>query len=367
MRKEVWLGSLAGISLITIMIAFLLQGITTRLPVQTNESVLNDFSPLISTDFTPEPPTIEKILSQDTSWTATLSAERTTILLVTGDVLTARSVNAKNVRLNDFTWTFHQTVDELRAADITFINLETPLVPDCPIRTDGMSFCGDLRNVEGLTYADVDMVNLANNHMGNFGEEGVISTIEALTQAGISSTGITGPTIIDQNGIRFAFLGYNEVDRQPGVPYPSDELIRSEIEEARAAADVVVVQYHWGNEYTRQPSSNQRRLAQLAIDAGADLILGNHPHWWQPLELYQGKVIMYSHGNFVFDQMWSLETRQGLVGKYVFYDDQLIAIEFLPVLIEDYGQPRWIETGDKQEMLRQFAQWSLQLQTQLDF
>jgi poly-gamma-glutamate synthesis protein (capsule biosynthesis protein) len=89
----------------------------------------------------------------------------------------------------------------------------------------------------------------------------------------------------------------------------------------------------------------------LAIDAGADLVIGNHPHWIQPVELYNGKLITYAHGNFVFDQEWSLETKQGVVGRYTFYDTQLVDVEFLPVLIENYGQPHFLMGAEKQFIL----------------
>jgi len=80
-------------------------------------------------------------------------------------------------------------------------------------------------------------------------------------------------------------------------------------------------------------------MARVAIDAGADLVLGSHPHWVQQVEVYKGKLIVYSMGNFVFDQMWSQETRQGVIVKFTFQGKNLVSAKFLPVLIEDYNQP----------------------------
>lgn len=283
-----------------------------------------------------------------------IPAPQSFTLLVTGDVLTARTVNKKNVEKNDFTWPFHQTADVLKAADITFINLETPLTADCEPRLGGMVFCGNLRNTEGLVFAGVDIANLANNHMGNQELEGVAETTAALDRVGIKYTGVKGPTYMTVKDTKLAFLGYNEVDQQIGIALADSVLITQEIKEAKKQADVVIVQFHWGAEYQYQPTTNQKRLAHLAIDAGADLVMGNHPHWWQPTEIYKEKLITYSHGNFVFDQMWSQETREGLVGKYTFTDNQLSNVEFVPVVIEDYGQPRWANEAEKTRILNRF-------------
>ncbi len=298
----------------------------------------------------PEVTTLDQIFTAPTPVT---KSDSTISLLATGDVLLARSINHKMVQLNDFTWPFVNTAEFLKAADLVFINLETPLITDCPTRIDGMYFCGDLRGIESLQYAGIDVVNLANNHASNFDEAGVVETGEALKNANFTVSGLSGSNAgyTTVKGTRFAFLGYNEVNEQAGVTTALDEVITAEVAQARTQADVVIVQFHWGNEYTYQPSDNQRRLARLAVDAGADLIIGNHPHWFQPIEFYKDKLITYSHGNFVFDQMWSRETRQGIVGEYVFEDKKLVGVTYTPVLIENYGQPKIISDQEGTKML----------------
>jgi poly-gamma-glutamate synthesis protein (capsule biosynthesis protein) len=92
-------------------------------------------------------------------------------------------------------------------------------------------------------------------------------------------------------------------------------------------------------------------LAHAAIDAGADFIIGNHPHWVQGVEIYKGKWITYAHGNFIFDQMWSYETRVGVIGKYTFYDDTLIGVEFIPIRIDNYAQPNPMTGQERQDTL----------------
>ncbi len=320
-------------------------------PVKRWMAQLNPVSQESEPDYIPQPLSFQTVFETDPSWVATLSAQRVTTLLATGDVLLARTVNSKTVKANDFLWPWQKTASILQTADLTFINLETPLPKDCEVILGGFSFCGDQRHVQGLTYAGVDVINLANNHAGNHGHEGVEETLDLLRSNNFLVSGVDGPVYTQVHGQTFAFLGFNEVDVQPGIALADSELVAQQVAEARAQADVVIVEFHWGIEYTYQPSTNQRRLAHLAIDNGADVIIGNHPHWFQALEQYRGKFITYSHGNFIFDQMWSQETREGIVGRYTFYDDQLINVEFLPVLIEDFGQPRWLEGEDKQRIL----------------
>lgn len=298
------------------------------------------------------PLTSDRVLDSKTD--PNISDPQVVSILVTGDVLTARTVNRLTIESGDFRWPWLFSAAELQAADITYINLETPLVTDCPIKDGGFIFCGDVRHTQGLLFAGVDVANLANNHMANYGAAGIADTISTLNNAGIAMSGLDVPAIIEKNGIRFAFVGFNEVGVQPGVNTADPDFVASHIKQAKTMADVVIAQFHWGAEYQRQPTSNQVRLAHLAVESGADLVVGNHPHWWQPAEIYQDTLIMYSHGNFIFDQMWSTETRQGMVGKYYFYQGKLLDVEFLPMQIEEYGQAHWLEGDAKQALLDAF-------------
>lgn len=284
-------------------------------------------------------------------------------IMATGDVLTARTVNSIATQRNDFTWPFLQTASVLRAADITFINLETPLIANCPVKTDGMVFCGNLQSVKGLQFAGIDVVTMANNHATNQGQDGILQTKQALEQAGLLVTGVNGPVYTTVKGTRIAFLGFNDVGELPGISSAKEAIISQQIQEAKMKADVVVVEFHWGVEYTRQPTSRQISLAHFTIDQGADLVLGNHPHWYQPPEMYKGKLIMYSHGNFVFDQMWSEETRVGIVGAYTFQGNTLVNVSFLPIKIEAYGQPRFMEGQEKESVIQSLKAESQKLAT----
>src|SRR3989338_5620161 len=303
--------------------------------------------------FQPETPSLNQIFNIDHKWVATLSAERIRTVIATGDIIPARTVNFEILRHKDFNWPYLKSNQLTQAADITFANLESPEIKSCPVTNEGMIFCGDYRNIEGLKFAGIDVISLANNHAGNYGEEGVKETIDHLKNAGIETTGtaLSNLVIKDIRGIRFAFLGFNDISKnQPGISDVDEEKIKNDIREAEKQAKIVIVSFHWGVEYRDQPDERQKYLGHLAVDAGADLVIGNHPHWIQPVEIYKDKLIIYAHGNFVFDQEWSIKTKLGVVGKYTFYDNQLIDVEFFPLQIENYGQPNLL-TGDKKQII----------------
>lgn len=329
----------------------------------------NNSSPVVLASPSPASASPEQRLSYDQvfnenhEWVNDLPAGKVRTLVVTGDVLTARSVNFKTVKNNDFTRLFTKTADVLKSADLTLVNLETPLIPNCPLTNEGMSFCGDPRNAEGLAYAGVDVASLANNHTGNHGKDGVATTVKILNEAGIASIGTIegGPVYKEVDGLTFAFLGYNDVDKQPGVATADHERILSEAKEAQSRADVVVAMFHWGAEYRSQPTTRQQELAHLAIDSGVDVVVSNHPHWIQPIESYMGKIIAYALGNFIFDQTWSQKTQEGVVARFVFYEDRLVDLEFLPVRISSSGQPEFMAGTEKTRILTEMKEESLKL------
>lgn len=312
--------------------------------------------------YQPKTPTLEMMFAGDHRWIQDLPKDKIRVIIATGDIIPARSVNYQEASKNNFLWPYEKTAEILKGADITFANLETPLFAGCIPTQEGMRFCGDAKNIEGLVYSGIDIVNLANNHAGNYGIDGINKTMSFLKDNNIQITGTDGPTVIDVRGLKFAFLGYNEIGhKEQGISWAEDEKIKQEIGQARSLADLVVVTFHWGTEYVSQPTNRQRELAHLAIDSGADLIIGNHPHWIQPVEIYKNKMITYAHGNFVFDQMWSQKTKEGVLGKYTFFDKQLIDIEFFPIEIRDYGQPNFVKGDQKENILEEMKNESLKL------
>jgi poly-gamma-glutamate synthesis protein (capsule biosynthesis protein) len=276
---------------------------------------------------------------------------RLVTMVVTGDVIPARNVNEQVITRKDFLWPFRPTIDYLKSGDLVFTDLEAPLIAGCARFNAGFKpFCGDPRFIDGLTYAGVTVANLSNNHLTNYGQPGTDSTIKLLTDHGIQPAGLGLAAHVTVKGVRFTFLGFNGV----GAHIDPVEL-RREILLARPMADVVVVQFHWGQEYVLTPRStgdsiapdDPRVIGHLAVDDGADLVIGNHPHAVQGVEIYKGKLITYAHGNFVFDQMWTPDPgqedpRNGVVGKYTFVDGRLAAVSYQPVRIFDFGQPRFL-------------------------
>ncbi|MBM4438071.1 MAG: CapA family protein [Actinobacteria bacterium] len=189
-------------------------------------------------------------------------------------------------------------------------------------------------------------------HILDQGPQGLASSRQVLEQAGIAHTGNGRSAVVTLDNVRFGLLAYD------AVIGPVDRTaIAADIERLRDKADVVAVQYHWGAEYVRTPApypghpTAPRDLARFTIDAGADLVIGNRPHWFQGVELYRGKLIAYAHGNFAFDQPWSDETHRGVVGLYTFYDDRLIEVRYVPIRIQDWGPPRLAEGAERAYIL----------------
>ncbi len=281
---------------------------------------------------------------------------RVRTLLVTGDVIPARGVDYYATVRHDFLWPFRRTSDYTKSADLTYINLEAPLFAGCGVNPGPtFTFCGDARFVNGLTLMGADVANLANNHLTNYGAQGVTLTDQLLHQHGIQTSGLGPVAVISVRGIKFGFIGFN------GVGRAIDRIaLKAGIERARQLADVVVVQFHWGKEYERQPMPDRAVptpddpvvIGHLSIDWGADIVIGNHPHWYQGVEVYHGKLITYAHGNFVFDQMWSEETREGVIGTYTFYGTQLCAAGWKGYRIYDYGQPVFMNAKDNATALQ---------------
>ena len=233
---------------------------------------------------------------------------------------------------------------------------------------ESFTFCGDARFVNGVNFMGAKVTNLANNHLSNYGAEGITATDQLLQSHGILTSGLGPVAVIDIRGIKFGFIGFNGVGRAI-----DQTALKAGIARARQQADIVVVQFHWGKEYERQPMPDRGvptpddpvGIGHEAIDWGADIVIGNHPHWYQGIEVYKGKLITYAHGNFVFDQMWSEETREGVIGIYTFYGTQLVAATWKPVRSYDYGQPVFMNASDSASTLQTMEAASDTLATRL--
>ncbi len=239
--------------------------------------------------------------------------------MAVGDVMLGRHI-AKVMKKSGSDVPFEQIVPTLHSADIVFGNLEAIIAAD----TDKLSYPGKPYNFHAskeaapaLKKAGFTALCLANNHALDYGPAPLAGTRKLLAEQGIvtfgSGTNIAearSPAIITKNGIRFGFLGYGTAhaksvyatDKKAGIAPIRPQDIQKDIKALRDRVDVLIVSLHWGIEYDSLPSKKQRALAHSIIDWGADLIVGHHPHVMQGVELYKGKVIAYSLGNFIFDQ-----------------------------------------------------------------
>lgn len=292
-----------------------------------------------------------------------------------GDILPGRYVAQRMARYGT-NYPFEKVAPYFNGADIIFGDLECPLTDRIKPPYKGMSFAAPSKTIEGITLLGVNIVALANNHSTNFGREAFADTLNLLKANNIKYAGggynydeAHSPAVMDVKGCRFAFLSYNSIaggieatGNQAGVAlvgippwYPENPPQLAKMEDdickAKANADFVIVAVHWSQEDVYMPSEAMRNLAHRACDAGADMVLGSHPHTIQPMELYDGKVIAYSMGNFIFDQMQRDQTREGFFIKCLFRENLLTGLEMVPYKIYDYSQPRVFEGSSGQYLL----------------
>jgi poly-gamma-glutamate synthesis protein (capsule biosynthesis protein) len=291
-----------------------------------------------------------------------------TILDVTavGDIMLGRGVNNKMVAYGDYTYPYKAAHDELHSADFRVANLEctiTDLVAP-PSDPATFTFISAKKAVDGLTYAGFNAVTVANNHAAGPGKAAMLDMLATLQANNIGVTGggaslaeATKPIVATVKGTRIAILGYhdNRDDENPryGVPaqgqaatangwgFAKVELstLAQDLAAARNQADLVIPYFHWGHEYHIDLWKRQQDVAHAAIDAGADMVLGNHPHVTQGIEEYKGKLIVYSMGNFIFDQDWSQETKEGVMVHLYWRGTTLVGARFIPTVDKDRCQP----------------------------
>lgn len=257
-------------------------------------------------------------------------------IILTGDVMLGRTVMTHSLDIaKDSTYPFHKVADTLKSADLVFVNLENPVVSNCKRIYTGFELCALPDMTEGLTYAGVDIVTLANNHTRIYGPQGVAETVNTLSERGILATGLGELVTKEVKGVKFGFLGFDFVTKKAAEE--DYELVR----QSKPKVDVLIAGVHWGSEYHEDPTEFQRKDAEKLVEAGADVIAGHHPHWVIEKEYINGKPVYYSLGNFIFDQMWSEETRRGLAIKLVFEGSKLIGEEELPIYMEFWAQPEF--------------------------
>jgi poly-gamma-glutamate capsule biosynthesis protein CapA/YwtB (metallophosphatase superfamily) len=262
-----------------------------------------------------------------------------------------------------FAWLFD-------SADLSLVNLESPEPNNFRYHSDGFEFTGDPDLLAGLQHAGIDMVSLANNHIGNGGSQGILDTIDHLDQLGIAHAGAGANRAAARqaawllaSGWRVAVLAYSWVeptdywatDSSPGSAGYSIAAITADIAAVKAqGADYVIVMPHWGIEYTDSLVPGQQDDARRMIAAGADLILGSHSHWFGPVQqLGPDNLVFYSLGDLVFDWTHDERTQESAVVDLTFAGRRLVQVDLHPTLIIG-GQPNLLDPAtDGQTVLGQ--------------
>lgn len=310
---------------------------------------------------------------------AKVNNETATTFIVGGDVSLSRNIAYTIDRTKDIYAPFRGMESTLRSSDFNVANLETPFSNSntyTPKNT--LVFNAPKKNIQGLVDYNFKYVSLGNNHAFDQGLDGLKTTRQWLGEHNILFSG-TGesleeawmPAVYESKGIRIGFISasYSSINDSGATKnnyvarIENTEGLKKSILDAREVgrADIVVVLPHAGTEYTRTPNNAQINFAHTAIDMGADIVIGAHPHWVQTIEEYKDRYIFYSLGNFIFDQNWSKDTSEGLVLKINVNKKekaQIKKIELLPIVIENNSTPRLANDTEKQNILKKIGQIS---------
>jgi poly-gamma-glutamate capsule biosynthesis protein CapA/YwtB (metallophosphatase superfamily) len=268
--------------------------------------------------------------------------------------------------------------DLISSADLALANMEESAPDHFTYHPTGTSFTGDPALIAGIARAGIDVASCASTHIGDGGRAGILQTVSSLKKYGIVPFGAgpnlaaaRKPAIFSEGGVKVAIIGYDGIS---GKYYgatastigdtPLDPaFFKADVAAARAAGAAVVIAFpHWGVEYTSGPSPLQERLGRRMIDAGFDIVIGNHPHWAQAMEVYKGKPIWYSLGNFTFDQGWSEPTLEGITLELTFRGGTLVQAWMNPHVLIDAVQPNLLDlAGDGQRVLQPIYRASAKL------
>lgn len=281
-----------------------------------------------------------KIISQIFySPTITPTPVNTVIIGLMGDLGLGRYITSIARQKKDFSWSFSGVSQLLQQNDFNLANLESPIINNCPEgKTGTFTFCGDNKFIPQLQ-KNKFILNLANNHIFNYGQDGFNQTKTFLTQANIDffySHNSDSEFIQKEiNGIKFGFLGFDYISN----PNLDSQMILNLIKKYDSQVDWLIVSIHWGNEYLPQAESWRVSLAHQMIDVGADIIHGHHPHVIQNQEVYQNKPIYYSLGNFIFDQNWSKETSTSEIVNLTLTKNSILNTDIIPLTIKYNSRP----------------------------
>jgi hypothetical protein len=317
-----------------------------------------------------DPKGIEALLDE-IEWPVTnRDPQRLTVLTMTGVTALTRAT-AWTMELKGIEYPAEKILYWLEASDFLHVSNEVSFLDTCPSpkpTREGLIFCSDPDYVALLEAIDVDLIELTGNHLKDYGEEGLLSTLEMYRERGWEYFGggenledSLQPVLIEHNGNKIALLGCNSAgpssvwasESSPGATPCDEETLYAEVQRLRSDGYLTVFTFQWNEYYRAQPSPEQVEDFHSAIDAGAVIVSGSQAHQPQAFEFYDGGFIHYGLGNLFFDQMWAIQVRQEFIDRYIFYDGKHISTELLTAVLEDYAQPRPMTSEERSAFLRE--------------
>jgi poly-gamma-glutamate capsule biosynthesis protein CapA/YwtB (metallophosphatase superfamily) len=293
-------------------------------------------------------------------------------VLAVGDIMLGERTRTA-IREEGADYPFAGVVPLLRRSEIVFGNQEGPFAGEAAKTDRNFSYRVNPKLATALTRANVNVVTLANNHLTDCGRAGVLETLAALASAGVAAVGAADnersahrPVIRQAGRWRVGLLGYYWNRRTaatsdlPGSAMDTPEDLRADIGALRRHVDRVVVAFHWGIPYEREPLPKDREKARRAVDCGADVVVGHHPHVIQPMEVYRGCPIFYSVGNFTFGSGNSLA--EGLMVGFRFGEEET-EVQVYPIYVKNRDprvnyQPKVLRGSAGRKTLRRLAEMS---------
>ncbi len=313
---------------------------------------------------------------------AELELRRSSVTVaLAGDVLLGgRIAEVIDAHGRDYPWEGVRSL--LLSASLTIVNLECPVSGRGEPETDKQwTFRARPEDVKGLRDAGVDVVNLANNHILDYGPEALADTLTYLQELGVETVGAgpdlaaaMKPVIADLGGLRVGIIGLSQIYPRgswaagrghPGIAITHNEAhVRRAVTSLQEEVDVVIISVHWGEEKAHYPSDYQIRYGRMLVDAGADLVVGHHPHVLQGFEVYRGALIAYSLGNFIFP--YTVEsTKESCILLANFANGRLESARIVPVYTHG-GHPEILSGARAIEILEKIREYSSPWQTAID-
>ncbi len=300
-------------------------------------------------------------------------------LAAVGDIMLGRGVSRRSNNAGSLDYPFRKVAAFLNSHEAVFGNLEAPLTAGGTRQQKGFTFRASPGFALRLKKSGFSVLALANNHALDFGPQGLAETAKNLDDAGIGVSGIAEQDgscrllVTVSEGIRIGWLAY--CDRatdgfltrrgpsSPDIALLDQKIMESDIRAALRQADLVIVSLHWGREYSGAVSESQRRLARRAIEEGACLVLGHHPHVLQGIEIWRHGLIVYSLGNFIFDQT-TKERNESVLLQATIQECGVAEARILPIQIR-HSQPRITTGTEGRPILERIASLSAELGTKI--